>query len=292
MSSSMTGFGRFESANANAKITVEIRSVNHRYLDLNLKLNHRLLVFESKIRSLIQENLKRGKVDVSISYHQISGIGEDILYNEALAKLYAARISKIATDFNLVNDITPTRLATMRDVLTVEEVDVDEDELWILVKEGVLQAIAKLVALRNEEGERLKSDLIGKLEELSRFVGIIEEKAPVIIEDYKSRLLEKVNGLLEDKEAEFSRVAMEVVIYADKICVDEELVRLNSHIKAFKDTLNTKGEQGRKLDFIAQEMNREGNTILSKTSDPEISNIGIEIKTLIEKIREQVQNIE
>lgn len=292
MPSSMTGFGRFEGANENAKITVEIRSVNHRYLDLNLKLNHRLLSFESKIRSLISEYLKRGKVDVSISYHQISGVGEDILYNESLAKLYVDRISKIATDFGLVNDITPTRLATFRDVLTVEEVDVDEDELWILVKEGVENALLKLVSLRNSEGERLKEDLLSKLDELSSYADFIEERAPKIIEEYKSRLLEKINGLLEDKDAEFSRVATEVVIYADKICVDEEIVRLNSHIKAFKDALNSKGEQGRKLDFIAQEMNRESNTILSKTTDPEVSGIGIEIKTLIEKIREQVQNIE
>ena len=292
MASSMTGFGRSEASNENAKIIVEIRSVNHRYLDLNIKINRALLVFENKVRQAIQNGIKRGKVDVSISYQPQAGAGEDILYNEALANMYVNRINKIANDFNLVNDLTATRLANMRDVLTVEESDIDEDVLWTLLSGSLNEAIDALKSARLSEGERLKADLNDKLSMLHSLVLEIERVSPMIIEEYKKRLAEKVEGLLEDSEKESSRIAMEVVLFADKICVDEELVRLKSHIDGFKNTLNAQGESGRKLDFIAQEMNREANTILSKTTDPGISDTGIEIKTLIEKIREQIQNIE
>lgn len=292
MANSMTGFGRFEAENEAGKVTVEIRTVNHRYLDLNLKINHRLLVFENSVRRTIKDRLSRGKVDVLISFEPTTGVGEDVVYNEALAMIYANRISKIANDFNLVNDLTATRLATLRDVLTIDETAVDENELGEIVDEALDHALSLLIEHRNDEGERLKADMINKLNSLADYVKRIEEKSPQIVEEYKAKLTEKVNGLLEDHEAEAGRIAMEVVLYADKICVDEEIVRLSSHIDAFKTALNSDGEVGRKLDFIAQEMNREANTILSKTSDPEISDIGIEIKTLIEKIREQVQNLE
>lgn len=292
MAHSMTSFGRYEASDDNMKITVELRSVNHRYLDLNLKINHRLYAFENKIRQIIGERIKRGKMDVSITFHSLNTIGTDLLYNEALASMYVDRISKIAKEFNLVNDITAFKLANMRDILTMDEVQLDEDKVFSLIKEALNNALDLFLAQRKAEGDRLQEDLLMKLNSLYELVKIVEEKSPQIIEEYKAKLSTKIQGLIADKEIEAQRIATEVVIYSDKICIDEEIVRLFSHIESFKETLNSAGEIGKKLDFITQEMNRESNTILSKTQDANISNIGIEIKTLIEKIREQVQNIE
>lgn len=292
MANSMTSFGRYESSDDSMKIAVELRSVNHRYLDLNLKINHRLYAFENKIRQIIGERVKRGKMDVSISFHSLNAIGTDLLYNEALASMYVDRISKIAKEFNLVNDITAFKLANMRDIITMDEAELDEDKVFSLINDVLNHALDAFIEQRKSEGERLKKDLLLKLDRLFELVKIIEEKSPQIIEAYKEKLSTKLKGLIEDKEVEAQRIATEVVIYSDKICIDEEIVRLFSHIKSFKETLNSDGEIGKKLDFITQEMNRESNTILSKTQDAYISDIGIEIKTLIEKIREQVQNIE
>lgn len=292
MPSSMTGFGRYEISDEYSKISVEIRSVNHRYLDLNLKLNHRLYPFEQKIRNQIGSVLCRGKVEVNIGYKSLCGVGEDIFYNEALAGMYLERINKISADFGLVNNLTAMQLAGQKDVLSLSETEVDEDKLFTLCTEALSEALNRIAKARAEEGERLSLDLEKKLNNLSDFVSVIEKKSPEIITAFRESLRKKVFELLGDGAIDEARISQEVVLYADKICVDEELVRIRSHIKAFEDALKESGEVGRKLDFITQEMNREANTILSKTIDAALSDTGIEIKTLIEKIREQIQNIE
>lgn len=291
MAMSMTGFGRSITSKDGTRVQVEMRSVNHRYLDLNLKLNHYLYSFENKIRRLIQERVSRGKLDVSISLFMEQGEGENLCFNESLASLYVDCISKISSEFSLQNDLSATRLANMRDVISLEEGEVDYDALWGVVEPTVKEAISALIDQRKAEGEHLKADLLEKLDEISSHVDFIEEKGPVIIEEYKKRITEEIKGLL-DTGAETQRIAAEVVLFADRVCIDEEIVRLKAHVNSFKDVLKSEGEVGRKLDFIAQEMNRESNTILSKTSDYEISKTGIELKTLIEKVREQIQNLE
>ncbi len=292
MAQSMTGFGRFETINEYAQIAVELRCVNHRYLDLNLKISHRLLSFENKIRKLISDSISRGKLDIVISYYPLSEAGVEILYNQSIANMYKERINKIANDLELVNDLSAVKLANMREVLSVQDVVLDEDVILQTVIKTLENALKCLIEQRTAEGERLQEDMLSKLSLLKNYVCRIQEKAPQIIAEYRQKLTDRISELSLDKEIEAQRLAAEVVLYADKVCVDEEIVRLLSHIESFADTLNSQGEIGRKLDFIAQEMNREANTILSKTQDKDISNIGIEIKTLIEKLREQVQNIE
>lgn len=292
MVKSMTGFGRHILINDTAKISVEIRSVNHRYLDLNLKMGHRLLPFESKIRAKLQNRIKRGKVDINISYYPLNSSGDDILYNHALASLYKESILKISEEFNIVNDLTATRLATMRDVLTLTEAQVDEDALWILLDEAIDMAVEDFLLHRKEEGERLSGDIFEKLDALEKLVKNIDDSIDSVMAAYKKKLYDRLTDLLGDTQIDESRLAAEFVIHADKLAIDEELVRLHSHIEAFRRELKKGGDIGRKLDFISQELNREANTILSKTIDPGLSDIGIEIKTLIEKIREQIQNIE
>lgn len=292
MIKSMTGFGRAEVMEENRKFTVEIKSVNHRYFDINIKMPKKLGFFESAIRNLLKEYIQRGKVDVFITYEDYNESNVALKYNEEIAKEYLAHLNTMAEQFELQNDITVSKLSKYPEVFTMEEQDVDEKELWTVLEKALRQASEQFVASRITEGENLKKDLVEKLDEMLKCVDFIEERSPQILSDYRSRLEAKVKELLADTQIEESRIAAEVTIYADKICVDEETVRLRSHIQGTKDALEEGGSIGRKLDFIAQEMNREANTILSKANDLAISDTGIELKTNIEKVREQIQNIE
>lgn len=292
MIKSMTGFGRQEVTDGNRKFTVEIKSVNHRYLDVNIKMPKKLNFFESSIRNLLKEYMERGKVDLFISYEDFSEETYALKYNEDIAAQYLEYLNAMAVKFGLENDIRVSALSRYPEVFTMEEVAVDEKELWTLLEKALRGACEQFVESRIKEGEHLKLDLCEKLDGMLSYVDFIEERSPVILKEYRERLEAKVQELLADKQIDDSRVATEVTIFADKICVDEETVRLRSHIQSTKDTLEAGGSVGRKLDFIAQEMNREANTILSKSNDLEISDIGINLKTDIEKVREQIQNIE
>lgn len=292
MISSMTGFGRMESVRDKLKITVEMKAVNHRYLDLNIKAPRKLGIFESDIRTALKKDIKRGKVDVCVTCEDSSETASALQYNEALAEEYLHYLRQMADKFHLEDNIRVSTLASFPEVFTMEEQDTDETALKEVLEEAVQGAVARFLASRIREGENLKNDMLGKLDELLVNVNFIEEHSPQIVADYQEKLKVKVKELLDNKQIDDGRIAAEVTLFADKICVDEEIVRLRSHIHAVKNALAEGGSIGRKLDFIVQEMNREANTILSKANDLAISNAGIELKTSIEKIREQVQNIE
>ena len=292
MIKSMTGFGRCEVAENNRKFTVEMKAVNHRYLDVNIKMPKSLNFFESAIRSELKNYIARGKVDVFITYEDLSENTSTVRYNKELAEEYLTYLRQMAADFGLDDDIRVSTLSKYPEVFTMEEAGVDEEELWKELKKAVDGAAKMFVESRITEGEHLKDDLLEKLDGMLKLVDFVAERSPQIVTEYRRRLEEKVKELLGDNTVDESRLLTEVTIFADKVCVDEEIVRLRSHIETTKNALLEGGSIGRKLDFIAQEMNREANTTLSKANDLEISNCAIELKTEIEKVREQIQNIE
>lgn len=292
MLKSMTGFGRSEVATKERKVIVEIKAVNHRFCDISIKMPKKLSFFEAGIRNLLKQYIGRGKVDVFISYEDYTENTVCVKFNEDLAREYLNNLNRLSSEFNLVNDITTSKLSRYPDVFTLEEHAIDEEELWAFIDRVIREAAEKFVEARIAEGQNLREDLLGKLEGMLEYVAFIEEKSPQIIAEYRAKLIAKVQELLGDTKIDEGILATELTIYADKICVDEETVRLRSHITNMKDTLSEDESVGRKLDFIAQEMNREANTILSKANDLEITNKAISLKTDIEKIREQIQNIE
>ena len=288
----MTGFGRAEVVTEERRITVELKSVNHRYLDLNIKMPKKLSFLEGNIRSLMKEYMQRGKVDVFITCEDYTLNRVSLKYNRELAGEYLHYFREMEEQFGLENDVRVSTLSRCPEVLTMEEQSVDEEQLWSFLEEPLREACTRFVETRSREGENLKADLIGKLHGLDEKVSLVEERSPEVVQAYREKLEAKVHELLEETQIDDSRIAAEVVIYSDKICNDEETVRLRSHIRNMEKILSEGESVGRKLDFLAQEMNREANTILSKANDLETSNIAIDLKTEIEKVREQIQNIE
>ena len=289
---SMTGFGRGEIEAGDKRMAVEIKTINHRYLDVNIKMPKRLAMFDGKMRNILKEYMERGKVDIFVSFEDNSLDAGKIHYNEALAGEYLKYLRQMSETFGLDFDIRTSTLSKYPEVLDFEENDDDDSELFNLLDKALRKALDELVKERETEGEKLKNDLLSKLDDLSGYVARIEERSPDILKEYKEKLYAKVQDFMADNKLDEGRIAAEVTMYADKICVDEEIVRLKSHISGMGEILKKGGAIGRKLDFIAQEMNREANTTLSKSTDLEITDIGINLKTDIEKIREQVQNIE
>ena len=292
MIKSMTGFGRSEIVKGNRKISVEIKSVNHRYLEAGIKMPKKLNVFESRMRDLLKKYATRGKIDIFINYEDDSENQVNLKFNQNIADEYMTIFNNMSEKYNLKNDMTVGGLARFPEVITMDEVQEDEEELWHFIEEAMKAALEQFVNTRILEGENLKKDLLGKLDHMEELVAFVEKRSPEIMKEYRSKLESKVKELLGDTTIDESRIATEVIIYADKICVDEETVRLRSHIEHARKCLNEDGGIGRKMDFIAQEMNREANTTLSKANDIEISNSAIDLKTEIEKVREQIQNIE
>ena len=291
MIKSMTGFGRCEYQWDARKFTVELKSVNHRYLDVNIRMPKKLNYFENAIRTLLKQYANRGKVDIFITYEDLSESQVSLKYNAVIAAEYVKYFNQMAEDFSLDNDLRVSGLARLPEVLTMEEQTEDEEELWKGLKTALEGAFEQFVETRKTEGANLKKDILDKLSVMEKTVSQIEVYSPEIVAQYRAKLEDKVKELLADSQIEESRIAAEVILFADKICTDEELVRLKSHISHMRDTLEEEGI-GRKLDFIAQEMNREANTILSKANDLTVSNYAISLKTDIEKVREQIQNIE
>ncbi len=287
-----SGFGSCETAENDRKFTVEIKSVNHRYLDVSIKLPKALNFFESSIRSELKNYISRGKVDVYVSYEDFSEKTSVVCYHRELAEEYLRYLRQMGEEFGLENDVRVSTLSRFPEIFTMEENRVDQEELWKELRAALTGAARMFVDTRVAEGEHLKEDLIEKLDGMRQRVDFISERSPLIVAQYRHRLEERVRELLADTAVDEGRLLTEVTIFADKVCVDEEIVRLYSHIETTRSTLLEGGSIGRKLDFIAQEMNREANTILSKSTDLEISNCAIELKTEIEKVREQIQNIE
>lgn len=289
---SMTGFGRCELSDNNRKITVEIKSVNHRYLDLNIKLPKKLNYFEAEIRNQLKRYAQRGKLDVFISYEDFSGPALTVQYNPEIAREYLQCLRNMEQEFGLANDISASTLSRYPEVFTMHEQTPDEDEILHMLEKAVDGACEGFVETRMREGTNLRHNLEEKLNGMAENVRKVEERAPKIMEEYRRKLDEHIREILSDRQIDENRLATEIVLYADKICTDEETVRLKSHIESMLEALDTDDGIGRKMDFIAQEMNREANTILSKANDLETADIAIDLKTEIEKIREQIQNIE
>lgn len=292
MIKSMTGFGHAEAVTKERKITVELKSVNHRYLDLSIKMPRKLNVFEGQIRNLMKHYMQRGKVDVFITYEDYTAGSVSVKYNREIAAEYLKYLKQMEEEFSLENDMKVSALSRYPEVLTMEEQSINEEETWNSLEGPLNEACRKFVKTREREGENLKKDLLAKLDGLENMVIKVQQRSPEVVKAYREKLEAKVHELLEDAQIDESRIAAEVILFSDKICNDEETVRLLSHIRGMKKILMEKEGIGRKLDFMAQEMNREANTILSKSSDLEVSDIAIDLKTEIEKIREQIQNIE
>lgn len=292
MIKSMTGFGHAESVTKERKIVIEIKSVNHRYCDMNIKMPKKLNFFETAIRNYLKKYIGRGKVDIFITYEDYAEDNVCVKYNPEIAAEYVKYIKQMAQTFELKSDLSAAKLSRYPEVITLEEQSENEEELWNDIVKVLDEAANRFVESRTKEGEALKADLIGKLDGMLSMVDYIENVSPPLVEIYRNKLEAKVKELLEGVAIDDSRIATEVTIYADKICVDEETVRLRSHIENTRSILLEGGNVGRKLDFIAQEMNREANTILSKADSLDISNKAIDLKTEIEKVREQIQNIE
>ena len=293
MIKSMTGFGRAEVVTDERKITIELKSVNHRYLDLSIKMPKKLSFLEGAIRNLMKTYIQRGKVDVYITYEDYTMNNGALKYNRELASEYITCLKQMQQDFGLDYDIKVSTLSRYPEVLVMEEQSVDEEALWGFIEPPLREACEKFIQTRDQEGRNLEKDLLDKLKALDEKVIRVENRAPEVVNDSRTTLEAKVAELLADTQIDDTRIAAEVILFSDKICNDEETVRLHSHIRNMQKMLATETEGiGRKLDFMAQEMNREANTILSKSSDLETSNIAIDLKTEIEKIREQIQNVE
>jgi TIGR00255 family protein len=292
MIKSMTGFGYFEAVSETYKMTVEIKSVNHRYLDLNIRMPKKFNCFEAGIRNILKSYILRGKVDIFINYESYVEDKTVLRCNKKLAKEYMECFNQLSKELNIDNDITLSKLSQYPEIIVTEHVAEEEDNLWDILAQVLYKAAENFVEARSIEGEQLRVDLTSKLDEMIKAIHEIEVYAPQIIADYKVKLTDKVSELLENRNIDENRIITEVTIFADKICVDEEIVRLKSHIESVKSLFEDGVGVGRQLDFIAQEMNREANTILSKSNDLKISDRAILLKTEIEKIREQIQNIE
>ena len=296
---SMTGFGRSEYSDEARRVIIEIKSVNHRYCDINIKLPRSISRFEPELRKRLKNYVERGKVDVFITYTSLKSSGYLVKYDKEILKQYMDHFKAIEQDFGLEEEYKPTVVARFPDVFTVEENFYVEDEEYQIIEKVLDEAGAQFQESRAKEGVNLTKDLLDKMDELEELTCKVDEMAPKIIEEYQAKLTEKVANLLDTANIDENRIVQEVTIYADRVAVDEELVRLHSHIKAVRDMLTQTAEQsgdsnsiGRRLDFIVQEMNREANTTLSKSDTLAVTDIGINMKTCIEKVREQVQNLE
>ena len=267
MIKSMTGFGRYETVTDEYRIAVEIKSVNHRYCDLNIKLPKKFNEIENTLRMMMKEIAERGKVDVYVSYEDYAGKGTHVHYHPQIAKEYVKVAAQVAEEFELHNSLSAERLLGFADVISLEEESNDLESVFPIVTQTLQKAGEQFIASREREGEQLYQDIKGKLAYLLTLVAQVEERSPQMLQEHRQKLLEKVQELLGDRKIDEGILATELIVYADKVCVDEETVRLRSHIDAMSETLDMQEAIGRKLDFIAQEMNREANTILSKAND-------------------------
>lgn len=290
--SSMTGFGRAVTDEDGRRLSIEIKSVNHKYLDLSIKEPRKLSFLEPLTRDKIKNSISRGKVEIQVTFQANSDNAVSVVYNANIAGEYIKSARLMAERYGISPEIKASDIMSLPNVFDLVENEDSEELLTKLYEKTLDEAVKNFCQSREKEGERLKADLLEKLKEMSEIVARIEVREPEIIKEYEGKLDEKVKEVLADSSIDESRILEEVTIYTDRIAIDEEIVRLKSHVKEATDTLTNESAVGRKMDFLAQEMNREANTILSKSTDPEVAHEGVLLKTLIEKIREQVQNLE
>ncbi|MTK12218.1 MAG: YicC family protein [Clostridiaceae bacterium] len=292
MIKSMTGFGRGSVEQDGRSFVVEIKSVNHRYCDLNIKMPKSFLSFEDRIRKTVLEKISRGKVDVFITQNKQEKIGVKAVLDENLADSYVECLKKIKDKYDIKEGLSISLISRFPDVIILKQEEEDTESIWGILSNPLKEAINLLVEMREKEGLKLKKDILSKCDYIKQSLDKIEKRSPFVVCEYKEKLNERLKELLQDYQVDENRIAMEVAIFGDKACIDEEIVRLNSHLVQLRETFNLDEPIGRKLDFILQEMNRETNTIGSKANDLEITNSVLNIKNEIEKIREQIQNIE
>ncbi len=291
MIKSMTGFGRSKLVKNYREYQVEIRAVNHKYSDITIKMPRNLSYLEDCIRTIILNKIKRGKIDVFITFENYSKDGKKIQINKEIAKNYIQTLKELAQEEKIQSNIEVTDIAKLPDVLTVKSIE-DEESIKAEVSIAVEEALEKLIAMRKAEGEKISKDLLKRMQSIDTKIKEISEFSTGLINQYVVKLEERVKELLKTEEIDKTRIAQEVVIYADKCSIEEEITRLNSHISQFTNLIKTEEAIGKKMDFIIQEMNRETNTIGAKSNSLEITNRVIDIKTQLEDIREQIQNIE
>lgn len=289
---SMTGYGRGEHIAEDRKFTVEMKSVNHRYNDMTIKLPRSLASLEDKIKKRIMRDVFRGKTDVYISFETFSAADVEVKLNEALAAAYIEKLNLMEERFGLTGGNKLELAAKFPDVITVEKAQQEEDVIWEALLPALDEAVEKFVAMRTAEGENLKKDILLKGEKIKTLVAEVKERSPLVVVEYQEKLNNRLKELMDGVDIDPQRIATEVAVFADRGCVDEEVTRLESHLVQLKDILESGGQVGRKLDFLVQEMNRESNTIASKANDIQIVKATIELKSEIEKIREQIQNLE
>lgn len=292
MIQSMTGFGRCQKTLGSRDITVEIKAVNHRYLEFSSRLPRSLGFIEDKLKAQVQSRIARGKVEVSVTVAEQKGSASRVTLNEGLALSYLEELRIFARKNGLTDDLTLSDFCRLPDLFTTRMAEVDEDALWRDISETADGALDSFIAMRRREGEKLSADLAAKLYNILTLVEAVERRSPETVEAYRQRLYKKLGELLADRQIDDSRVLTEAALFADKVAVDEETVRLRSHIDQFRHILTLEEPVGRKFDFLVQEMNREANTIGSKAQDAEMARIVVELKSEIEKVREQIQNIE
>lgn len=292
MIKSMTGFGRGHEILGGRDITVEIRAVNHRYYEFGCRIPRSMGFMEEKLKSLLNGRINRGKVEVSLLIYNVDAPDEKISINKEVVKDYIDALRSVKDEFELRDDLSLSHVMRIPDAFTVVKTEADEDQLWADVKQVAEQALERFISMRETEGERMKADILSRLETIEGWVSIIEERSPVIVEEYRKRLFDKMSEVLNSSNIDENRILLEAGIFSEKTAVDEETVRLRSHIAQFRELLAGNEAVGRKLDFLIQEMNRETNTIGSKVQDIEVTKIVVDQKSEIEKIREQIQNIE
>lgn len=289
---SMTGYGSAKGSVEGQEITVELKSVNNRYLDCSIRLPRNFLFAEDTVKQAVSAGVSRGKVDVFVSAQASQDSGTVVSVNEELARGYRDAVARIAETLGLESGLNAFSLARFPDVLTVERCELDKDKAAAALSEITAKAVEEFNAMREREGERLRRDMLGKLETIEGLVSVVEERSPQTVKEYRERLEARLRDILADRSLDEQRVITEAAIFADRTAVDEETVRLRSHIAQFRTMLEEGSPIGRKMDFLVQEFNRESNTIGSKCSDASLAKVVVDLKSEIEKIREQLQNVE
>lgn len=289
---SMTGYGSAKGFVEGQEITVELKSVNNRYLDCSVRLPRNFLFAEDTVKQAVSAGVSRGKVDVFVSAQASQDSGTVVSVNEELARGYRDAVARIAETLGLESGLNAFSLARFPDVLTVERRELDKDKAAAALSEITAKAVEEFNAMREREGERLRRDMLGKLETIEGLVSVVEERSPQTVKEYRERLEARLRDILADRSLDEQRVITEAAIFADRTAVDEETVRLRSHIAQFRTMLEEGSPIGRKMDFLVQEFNRESNTIGSKCSDASLAKVVVDLKSEIEKIREQLQNVE
>ncbi|MCJ7856811.1 YicC family protein [Lachnospiraceae bacterium NSJ-143] len=292
MIKSMTGFGKGENEADGRRFTVEIKSVNHRYNDINIKLPRFMNSLEDRIRKHLSQKISRGKTDVYINFETFSQQDVSVRLNEELAKVIVEKINHLRDTYSLKSENTLDLVARFPDVLTIENVEENEEIMYNILLPALDSALKQFVDMREREGAALKADILKKCAKLKEITGNISERSAVVPEEYRQKLRSRIDELLGEVPVDEQRLSQEVLVFADRCCIDEEITRLYSHISQLEDILESDGAVGRKLDFLVQELNREANTSASKSGDIAITQSAIELKSEIEKIREQIQNIE